>query len=205
MIAAMPRIRLTLFAAAAAHGMFPSCCGTAPTTESVADAGSMATPSKPGGSVAIDLPAHAEAAAELVPLRFLQGTWLTVNPNKTVNEEHWLAPRGTCMLGTFRQVRLDGLPAFVEISQITLEEGQLRLRLRHMHRKLEVPEKRKNANLFELVSISDRRVEFRGTGDAEGVTSVVYERTGPDELTQTIGFAPDSPEKPFVSVYRRAR
>lgn len=162
----------------------------------------------PGGSgtAAIELPAHAAPDPQLVPLELLVGKWVTVNPNGTVNEEHWMAPRGSVMLGTFRQVRLDGRCAFVELSQIAVEDGAVVLRLRHLHGKLEVPEGREDTSLFRLKEIGARRVEFAGTGDAEGVTSVVYERVGDDELVQAIGFDPaKSQEKPFTSRYRRDR
>ncbi len=153
----------------------------------------------------LQLPKHAEAAAALQPLQFLVGRWVGVNPNNTVNEEHWMQPRGNCMIGVFRQVRLDGNCAFVEVSQISLEKGEVVLRLRHMHGRLEVPERRKNVNVFELVSATGSRVEFKGTGDAEGVTSVVYELQDADTLTLSIGFDPTkSREKPFTSTYRRA-
>ena len=34
---------------------------------------------------------------------------------------------------------------------------------------------------------------------------MTYERTGPDELVQSIGFAEGSAEKPFVTRYHRDR
>lgn len=161
-----------------------------------------ATGSPAGPSV--DLPAHAKADPRIAPLSFLSGRWVCVNPNKTVNEEHWMVPRGQFLVGTFRQVRLDGKCAFVEVSQVAIHEDKVVLRLRHMHRDLDVPEKRKEVSLFELQSMTDSRVEFRGTGDAEGVSAVVYERTGPDELRQSIEFDPaKTKQPPFVSVYRR--
>lgn len=153
---------------------------------------------------ALELPAHAKADARIAPLSFLAGKWVCVNPNKTINEEHWMSPRGQFLIGTFRQVRLDGKCAFVEVSQVAIHEDKVVLRLRHMHRDLDVPEKRKDVSLFELQSLTDSRVEFRGTGDAEGVSAVVYERTGPNELRQSIVFDPaKTKQPPFVSVYRR--
>lgn len=151
-----------------------------------------------------ELPPNAAPAPELQPLAFLAGRWVGVNPNQTVNEEHWMAPRGSAMIGTFRQVRLDGKCAFVELSQIALENGEVVLRLRHLHGRLEVPEKRKDVSLFRLQSVGENRVQFAGTGDAEGVSAVIYERTGEDELVQRIEFDPaKSQEKPFTSTYRR--
>ena len=63
---------------------------------------------------AVELPAAAAPAAELVPLTFMAGRWICVNPNKTVNEEHWTMPRGNSMYALFRQMRRDGKPALVD-------------------------------------------------------------------------------------------
>lgn len=158
------------------------------------------------GRKGLELPANAVADERVAPLSFLSGRWLSVNPNKTVNEEHWMPPRGRFLLGAFRQVRLDGKCSFVELSEITLDDNdEIVLRLRHMHRNLVVPEKRKAVNVFRLKELTDRRVEFTGTGDAEGVSAVIYELRGPDELVQTIEFDPaKTKNKPFVSVYQRA-
>lgn len=150
------------------------------------------------------LPDSAKPNEKLLPLSFMAGRWVGVAPRAAlVNEEHWMAPRGNAMVGTFRQVRRDGKSAFVEVSQIAVENGEVLLRVRHMHGQLEVPEKRKDVSIFKLKSAAGNRAEFTGTGDAEGVTSVVYTLVNDDELTQTIGFDPKSKEQGFTSVYRR--
>jgi hypothetical protein len=162
-------------------------------------------PVAPAASVmTIELPASAAPAKELAPLSFMAGRWIGVNPNKTVNEEHWMAPRGNHMLATFRQVRRDGKPAFVEISLVSVEADGVLLRLRHLHGGLEVPEKRADLSVFRLASANGTRAEFTGTGAAEEVTAVVYELTGPDQLSVTVRFAATSKEKPFTSVYTRS-
>lgn len=150
----------------------------------------------------LELPANAAPAEELQKLSFMEGSWVAVNPNGTVNEEVWTPPRGNALFGTFRQVRRDSDTAFVELSQIALEEGKVILRLRHMHGRLQVPESRAKVSLFELVSVEGKRVEFRGTEEAMGVTSVVYERLDDVTLMQSIGFDPSTGEKPFVTRYR---
>ncbi|QDV10092.1 hypothetical protein Poly30_56540 [Planctomycetes bacterium Poly30] len=147
------------------------------------------------------LPRNAAEAPEIAGLRFLHGSWIAVNPNKTVNEETWTLPRGNFLMGTFRQIRLDGDCAFVELSQIALEEGEIVLRLRHMHGRLEVPEGRADISQFKLVSLTKDRVEFAGVNAAESVKSVIYERLSATELQQSILFAPESGEKDFVTRY----
>lgn len=151
---------------------------------------------------ALVLPENAAPADVLEGLSFMEGRWVAVNPNGTVNEEVWTPPRGNALVGTFRQVRRDRDTAFVELSQIAVEDGAVILRLRHLHGRLEVPESRAKVSVFELVSIAEGRVEFRGTAEAMGVTSVVYERVDPVTLVQSIGFDPSTGEKPFVTRYR---
>ncbi len=161
-----------------------------------------ATTPEPAGLV---LPDHAAPAPELAELAFLVGRWACVNPNKTVNDEHWMPARGTSMTALFRQVRRDGKPALHEVTQIAVEPEGVVLRLRHLHAKLEVPERRKEVSLFRLVSAKDGRAEFAGTGAAEEVSSVVYRLDGPDTLVCEVTFAPGSKEKGFTSTYTRLR
>lgn len=162
-----------------------------------------ANKSAPAKPTSLELPAHAQPDAALQPLAFMAGSWLGVNPNKTVNSERWTLPRGNHMVGTFHQIRRDGKPAFVEISLITVEKDGIQLRLRHLHGALEVPSTRKEPNIFRLVKAADNRAEFTGTGDAEEVTSVVYRLVDQNTLAVDVGFAPTSREKPFTSTYTR--
>ncbi|MEM8714152.1 MAG: DUF6265 family protein, partial [Planctomycetota bacterium] len=67
------------------------------------------------------LPRNAAPAPQIAGLGFLTGRWVAVNPNKTVNEEIWTPPRGNALIGSFRQIRLDGDCSFVELSQIAIE------------------------------------------------------------------------------------
>ncbi len=151
----------------------------------------------------VELPAHAAANAALAPFGFMTGTWVGVNPNKTVNEETWSLALGNNMVGTFRQIRRDGTPAFFEVSLVTVEASGIELRLRHMHRALEVPDERKNISIFKIKEAVDGRVEFTGTGDAEQVTGVVYRKVDDNTMAVDISFAPTSKEKGFTSTYKR--
>jgi hypothetical protein len=160
-------------------------------------------PTTASAAPAIELPPNAAPDPALAPFAFMTGRWIGVNPNKTVNEEHWTAARGKSMAALFRQVRRDGFPAFHEISLITAEPDGVVLRLRHLHRQLEVPNNRPGVNVFKLVSAGNNRAEFAGTGDAEGVTSVVYRLVDANTLAVDIAFAPTSKEKGFTSTYTR--
>jgi hypothetical protein len=154
---------------------------------------------------ALTLPASAAPVPELAPLAFMEGRWIGINPNKTVNEEHWMAPRGNHMIAMFRQVRRDGKPAFVELSLVTVEKDGVKLRLRHLHGGLEVPKGREELSVFTLKSAENNRVEFTGTGKAEQVTAVIYRLVDEHTMEAEIQFAPDSKEKGFTTVYRRAK
>lgn len=153
----------------------------------------------------LKVPATVQPVEAIAPLSFLAGRWIGVNPNKTVNEEHWMAPRGNHMVGTFRQVRRDGKPALVEISLIAANEDGVTLRLRHLHTGLEVPEKRKELSIFTLKEAGNNRAEFTGTGKAEQVSSVVYRLESPDVLIQEVNFSPDSKEKGYSLRYVREK
>lgn len=152
----------------------------------------------------LKLPPNAAPAPELQPLSFMVGTWVGVNPNQTVNEETWGAARGNNMTALYRQIRRDGKPALIEVTLVTVENGEITLRLRHLHGALEVPAKQANVSVFKLKAAADNRAEFTGTGDAEQVTSVVYRLVSPDQLAVDVAFAPTSKEKGFTSLYTRA-
>lgn len=158
-----------------------------------------------GGEAPAPLPEHTRPHPDIKALAFLEGTWTAINPNRTVNEEVWMAPRGNVLIGAFRQIRLDGDCSFVEVSQIARTEDGVLLRLRHLHGQLEVPDGRERISLFRLTEISDQGVKFEGSGGAKDVESVVYERIGPDELVQAIHFAPETGQESFVTRYRRGR
>jgi len=163
-----------------------------------------ATSKQAASAPALELPASAAPAEALKPLAFMAGRWVAVNPNKSVNQEHWTLPRGNHMSAIFTQVRRDGKPGFFEVSLITVEaDGSVVLKLRHLHGGLEVPEKRKDLSVFKLVSAANNRAEFSGTGAAEDVTSVVYRLTAEGQLAAEIGFAPTSKEKSFTTLYTR--
>ncbi len=147
------------------------------------------------------LPRNAAPAPAIAGLSFLTGRWIAINPNKTVNEEVWTPPRGNSVMGSFRQIRLDGDCSFVDLSQISTEGEEIVLRLRHLHGRLQVPEGRGDVSLFRLVSLEKDRVEFTGTTGAEGVVSMVYERTSETELRQSVGFAPETGQEAFVTNY----
>jgi hypothetical protein len=167
-------------------------------------AGGCAT-SKSGAGAAVELPAHAAASPALAELAFLTGRWVGVNPNKTVNDEMWTAPRGNSMAALFRQVRRDGKPALHEVSLITAEESGVFLRVRHLHAALDVPEKQADVKVYKLVSAGGGRCEFTGTaeGGSADVASVVYRLDGPNALIMEVTYVPGGKEKGYSLRYTR--
>ncbi|MBL0926616.1 MAG: hypothetical protein IBJ11_03050 [Phycisphaerales bacterium] len=168
---------------------------SAPASEAAAD--------RAAAAPAADMSAVPAADRALAPLAFMAGRWIGVNPNKTVNEEQWMAPRGTSMMGAFRQIRRDTKPAFFEVTIITVENGEVLLRQRHLHNQLQVPENRKEASVFKLTSVGGNSAEFTPSGDNSGVEAVVYRLVDRDTLATDVRFKPDTKEKNFTSIYKR--
>lgn len=148
------------------------------------------------------LPESSKPSAALTPLEFMAGRWLAVNPNGTLNEEHWTSPRGASMVGTFRQVRRDGRPAFVEVSLMTVEGDKVRLRLRHLHSGLEVPESRAEPDDFFLQKVERNRAEFAGVGRAAPVT-VIYRLADRNRLISEVRFDPSTNQRGYTIYYFR--
>jgi hypothetical protein len=130
---------------------------------------------------------------------------VSVNPNKTVNDEVWTPPRGNSMAALFRQVRRDGKPALHEVSLITAEESGVFLRVRHLHAALDVPEKQADVKMYKLVSAGGGRCEFTGTveGGSADVASVVYRLDGPNTLIMEVTYAPGGKEKGYSLRYAK--
>lgn len=152
-----------------------------PTTRSVmipvlaAIAGLALVPSSPAqdgggpGKPPAQPPAPRAAAApapELAALAFLEGHWVTQLPNGMVSEESWLPVRGKSMLGSFRQTRTDGKPAFFEFSQIVVEGDQVVLRQIHVHGSFETDAKRKDPMTLRLLEANDNSATFVPIDDA---------------------------------------
>ena len=187
------RFGMTMCASAAVAMAFAAGCTVqkATTTDSKAHA--------------VELPAAAKPAKELLPLSFMVGRWICVNPNKSVNDEHWMTPRGNHMAALFKQARRDGKPALLEVSLVTVEaDGSVKLALRHLHSQLEVPENQKELSIFTLKSAAGNRAEFLGTGVGDGM-SVVYRLDGADTLVVDVNFPQGSKEKPYSMTYQRER
>jgi len=147
----------------------------------------------------------APTAAELAPLEFLAGHWVTELPNGMVSEESWLPARGKSMLGSFRQTRPDGKPAFFEFTQIVVEGDQVLLRQIHVHGGFDTDPKRKDPMMLRLSAAKDNSAVFVPVDDASmanaaDLASVTYTRKDDETLALRIESKPvkksDSEEAP---------
>ncbi len=73
------------------------------------------------------------AATALEPLAFMAGAWVQQQPNGAMIEEHWMPPRGSAMLGSFRRILGNGAVPFYEFTQIVAEKDRVVPRQVHIH------------------------------------------------------------------------
>ena len=138
----------------------------------------------------------APTAAELAPLAFIAGHWVTELPNGMVSEDLWMPARGKSMLGSFRQTRPDGSPAFFEFTQIVVgANGDVLLRQMHVHGNFEADPRRKEAMNLRLSSAKDNVAVFVPVDDAAkanagDLASVTYSLKDADTLAMRIESKP---------------
>jgi hypothetical protein len=138
----------------------------------------------------------APTATELAPLAFIAGHWVTELPNGMVSEELWMPARGKSMLGSFRQTRPDGSPAFFEFTQIVVgANGDVLLRQMHVHGNFEADPRRKEAMNLRLSSAKDNVAVFVPVDDAAkanagDLASVTYSLKDADTLAMRIESKP---------------
>lgn len=148
-----------------------------------------AAPAQPAAKPAPRTPAAPDAA--LAPLAFLEGHWMTVLPNGMVSEESWLPVRGKSMLGSFRQTRPDGNPAFFEFTQLVATDTGVVLRQVHVHGRFDTDERRKEPMFLKLAKVDGDSATFVPVGDGEfgegtsshagDLASVTYARVKSDD------------------------
>ena len=162
---------------------------------------------KPG---AINMKALAE---KLAPLSFLEGRWTQKQPNGAMIEEHWMAPRGNSMVGTFRRTLGNGVTPFYEFTQIMAEPDMVILRQMHVHGNFEPDPKRTDLMRLRLAKVEGKSATFVPVdppmkANAQDMASIRYELTDPDTLVLTV--TPNPPkdpakpaEKPLVFTMKR--
>ena len=149
--------------------------------------------------------AAAAPAPELAALSFLEGHWITQLPNGMVSEESWLPARGKSMLGSFRQTRPDGKPAFFEFSQIVVEGDRVVLRQIHVHGSFETDARRKDPMTLRLLEASDNSATFvpiedAGKANSADLARVTYSVDDSDALRLRIESKPMKQTKPDEAI-----
>jgi len=171
---------LTFSVAALALSLAPLAQSPAPAPTAPA-----AAPSAPAA------PAFPKAAPALEPLAFMAGAWAMSQPNGAMIEEHWMAPRGSAMLGSFRRVLGSGAVPFYEFTQVVAEKDRVVLRQIHVHGNFDPDPKRTEPMVLVLEKAGDGRATFVPDPDPEKAHSgdlarITYAAEGADTLVLTV-------------------
>jgi len=162
------------------------------------DAGAPAAPKKEGAAAkpaGVNMKALAE---KLAPLAFLEGRWTQKQPNGAMIEEHWMAPRGNSMVGTFRRTLGNGVTPFYEFTQIMAEKDMVILRQIHVHGNFEPDPKRTDLMRLRLEKIEGASATFVPVdpplkANAQDMASIRYELVDADTLVLTV--TPNPPKE----------
>ena len=160
-----------------------SCSESAPTPAAQA-APAATAPAAPA-------PAAPKTSAALEPLAFMTGAWTQAQANGAMIEEHWMAPRGSSMLGSFRRILGNGAVPFYEFTQIVAEKDRVILRQMHVHGNFEPDPKRVEPMLLVLQKAGANRATFVPAADpakanAGELSRVTYFLDGPDMLVLVV-------------------
>ncbi|MFZ4723572.1 MAG: DUF6265 family protein [Phycisphaerales bacterium] len=172
-----------------------------------------AAPAKPEAAAKAAGPSMKDLTETMAKFGFMEGRWTQQQPNGAVIEEHWMAPRGNSMVGTFRRTLGNGVTPFYELTQIMAEKDMVILRQIHVHGNFEPDPKRTDLMRLRLQSVDDKSATFVPVdpplkANAQDMASIRYERTDADTLTLTVTpNAPKDPakpaEKPLVFTMKR--
>jgi hypothetical protein len=200
---ALASLTLSLFVTASAQQQPPA----APAPKQVGEPAKPAEAPKPAATPMSKL---AEAIA---PLAFMEGRWTQQQPNGAVIEEHWMAPRGNSMVGTFRRTLGNGVTPFYEFTQIMAEKDMVMLRQIHVHGNFEPDPKRTDLMRLRLDKVEGKSATFVPVdpplkANAQDMASIRYELVDPNTLVLTVTpNAPKDPakpaEKPLVFTMKR--
>jgi hypothetical protein len=151
-------------------------------------------------------PAEAKAAKPMSELAetmkqfaFMEGRWTQQQPHGAVIEEHWMAPRGNTMVGTFRRTLGNGVTPFYELTQIMAESDMVILRQIHVHGDFEPDPKRTDLMRLRLAKVEGTSVTFVPVdpplkANAQDMASIRYELADPNTLVLTV--TPNPPTDP---------
>ena len=167
-------------------------------------------PAAPQAAPSVAGPRNAPA---LEPLAFMAGTWTQQQANGAMIEEHWMAPRGASMLGSFRRILGNGAVPFYEFTQVVAEKDRVVLRQIHVHGNFEPDPKRTEPMELVLERTADGMATFVPVADpskanAGPLARVTYAREGAETLVLTVEPRAEEgkpAEKPLVFRMTRAK
>lgn len=136
-------------------------------------AGTQAPPAEPPTAAKPAMPAPNPAIA---PLGFMAGTWVMEQPRGAVIEEHWVAPAGNGMLGSFRRILGNGVIPFYEFTQIVADGEQVILRQIHVHGNFDTDPRRKDPMVLRLEKVEGTTASFVPLEDAKASNAGSLER-----------------------------
>jgi len=119
--------------------------------------GCSSVPVRPTAGVPPAMPA---ADPVVAPLAFMAGTWVMEQAGGAVIEEHWMAPAGKGMLGSFRRILGNGVIAFYEFTQVVADGDRVLLRQIHVHRDFDVDPRRKDPMVLRLEKVEGTSASF---------------------------------------------
>jgi len=156
-------------------------------------------PATPPAAAADAKPAESKVAKAIAPLAFLEGRWTQSQPNGAVIEEHWMAPRGNSMVGTFRRTLGNGATPFYEFTQIMAEKDMVILRQMHVHGNFEPDPKRTDLMRLKLDKVEGNSATFVPVeeplkANAQDMASINYTLMNPNTLVLTV--TPNPPKDP---------
>ena len=112
-------------------------------------------------------PAMPVAHAAIAPLGFMAGTWVMEQARGAVIEEHWMAPAGNGMLGSFRRILGNGVIPFYEFTQIVVDGEAVILRQIHVHGNFDTDPRRKDPMVLRLEKVEGTMASFVPLEDAK--------------------------------------
>lgn len=169
-----------------------ACASLISCAAALATASTSATQAAPPATAsAAPAPAAPKTNAALEPLAFMTGAWTQAQANGAMIEEHWMAPRGSSMLGSFRRILGNGAVPFYEFTQIVAEKDRVILRQMHVHGNFEPDPKRVEPMLLVLEKAGANRATFVPAADptkanAGELSRVTYFLDGPDMLVLVV-------------------
>ena len=149
-------------------------------------------PAAPPAPAAPAANAGPKVAAALEPLAFMAGAWTQQQANGAMIEEHWMLPRGSAMLGSFRRVLGNGAVPFYEFTQIVAEKDRVVLRQIHVHGNFDPDPKRTEPMLLVLEKAGNSSATFvpppgpAKQNSGEAIAHLTYALEGPDMLVLTV-------------------